>query len=78
MNFFQVAFSTVESTLQGSQNSLLLCIVHMLNCGTAVMKIFTAFSVSVGALTVSLVKPHKLVVSFPTSTGLVLFRIWGG
>ena len=44
--FFSGCFSTaqVESTLRGSQISLLLCIVHMLNCGTAaVMKVFTAF-----------------------------------
>lgn len=42
----------------------------MLNCGTAVMEIFTAFSVSLGAFKCVDCQTHKLVVFLPP---LVLF-----
>ena len=33
-----------------------------MNCGTVIMELFTAFSVSVGALNALIVKPHTLIV----------------
>ena len=54
----------------------LSCIIRIVNCGTVIMKLFTAFSVSVGALNVLIVKPHTLIIFLLPLLLLSFSYIW--